>query len=408
MRQQGYRSLAAWCIAVATFACTLAVAPPASDDSEWYAGIDVGSKGIKAVALPIDPSGKPDLHRTVSKLPHKAINNVTLKDLKDGKFRPAAIEDARAAVQDFYEQLTRGDEPKRPPIKPANIWIVASSGLVKDKPANFSELEQAVRDATGGANVLEQITARREMELLMRGAIPREQWENAIHVDVGSGNVKCGYIYPEHAPHVGRAYVADVDIEGTVSYRQTIEKEMKQGNAGESFRRYCKIAEERRENLARDVAGESGRNPGLFNPNRHRVYLSGGSPYVIASHLHPLEMANDSVTEVRFTIKELHEFIEKLQNTEKIPTRSLADLSETDRKLVEAQIRDVGDIFSDTKSLLAGAEILLGFNDALDWEKEKKEVFFTKSGLVAWIVGFVVEEKAKAARAAGLRPEGKD
>jgi len=404
MRQHGFRTLAAWSLAVATFV----LVAPARGDSEWYAGIDVGSKGIKVVALPIDESGKPDLHRVVSKLPHKAINNVTLKDLKEGKFRPAAIEEARAAVQEFFEQLTRGDEPRRPPIKPANIWIVASSGLLQRKPANFSELEEAVRDATGGAKVLEKITVRRETELLMLGAIPRDQWENSVHVDIGSGNVKCGYIYPEHPPHVGRTYVPPIELEGTVSYRQTIEEMMRQAKKGESFRLYCKIAEERRDNLAREVSDEIGRYPGLNNPERRRVYLSGGSPYVIASHLHPLEMAKDTVPEVPLKIEELRDFIKLLQTSEKIPTRPLDDLSGPDRKLAEAQIRDVGDIFSDTKSLIAGAEILLGFNESLHWQQYKKEVYFTKSGLVAWIVAFVVEEKAKAVRGAGHPPERKE
>jgi hypothetical protein len=42
-------------------------------------------------------------------------------------------------------------------------------------------------------------------------------------------------------------------------------------------------------------------------------------------------------------------------------------------------------------------EILLAFDDALGWGKNQKEIYFTKAGLVAWIVGFVVEERAKSA-----------
>ena len=405
MRQHRYWILAVWYVAM----LANGVIPRATaGESEWYAGIDVGSKGIKVVALAIDDAGKPDLHRVVKKLPHQAVNNVTLKDLKDGKIRPAAIDEARAAIKDFFEQLTQGDEPSRPKIKPANIWIVASSGLLKDKPTNYEELEKAVREATGGARALAKVSQEREMELLMRGAIPRAEWDNAVHVDIGSGNVKCGYIVAEHKPHVGRAYVADVELDGTVAYRQKIDELMKQGNASKSFRRFCKIAEERREALATEVKEQIGRRPGLENEYRRLVYLSGGSPYVIASLLHPLEMAKDEVPEVRFTLKELRGFIDAIQNTEKIPHPSLAGFTESDQKLAESQLRDAGDIFSDPKSLLAGAEIMLGFNEALQWEQNKKEIYFTKSGLVAWIVGFVVEERAKAAQAAGRRSEGKN
>jgi hypothetical protein len=397
MRQVAYRFLVLSWIALPA----VAAAPAAiGGEPEWYAGIDVGSKGIKVIALPIDAEGKPDLHRLINKLPHEAVNNVALKDLKDGKIRRAAIEEARAAVGDFYRQLTQAGVPNGPKIKPENVWIVASSGLTMNRPINFDELKGALHEATGGAKEVREISQRNEIELLMRGAIPPEQWENAVFVDVGSGNVKCGYIHPKRGPHVERPYIIEAELEGTVAYRQTIEKELKKQNAGENFRRFCKIAEQRREKLAVDVAEEISRNPGLLSSERRRVYISGGSPYVIASLLHPVEMARDDVVEVRFTVKELHGFINALSGNEKIPHPSLAGLGEQDRALAEAKVREVMDLF-EAKGLLAGAEILLGFTEALHWEQDKKELFFTKSGLVAWIVGFVAQAKAEAAQKAG-------
>lgn len=385
----------AW--AIRSMALVIAVATPATadDQTEWYAGIDIGSKGIKVIALPIHADGKPDLHRMVSKLPHRAVNNVTLKDLKDGRFRQAAIDEARAAVKDFYSHLTEVGVPNGPKIKPQNVWIVASSGLLMGKPSNLDELKKAIREATGGAREPQEISQKQEVELLLRGSIPREQWENAVLVDVGSGNVKCGYIHPQRGPHVERPYVIDAEIEGTVAYRQTIEKQLKSEKAGDSFRRFCKVAEQGRDKLAAEVADEIGRSPGLLSSERHRVYLSGGAPYAIASLLHPLEMARDSVPDVQFTLHELHAFVNALQNTEQVPHPSLEHLSPADRELAEAKVREVMDLF-DPKSLLAGAEIVLGFGQALHWEQDKKELYFTKSGLVAWIVGFVAEAKAAA------------
>ena len=43
--------------------------------------------------------------------------------------------------------------------------------------------------------------------------------------------------------------------------------------------------------------------------------------------------------------------------------------------------------------VLVGVELLLGFNDALRWDQDKKEVFFTKEGLVAWTLGFVMDQR---------------
>ena len=79
------------------------------------------------------------------------MNNVTLKDLKDGLFRPAGIDDARDAVRDFYEQLTLSGDGARPKVKPENIWVVASSGLTLNRPANYNLLEKAVEEAGPGA-----------------------------------------------------------------------------------------------------------------------------------------------------------------------------------------------------------------------------------------------------------------
>jgi hypothetical protein len=397
MKRSRNRSLSAWYLAVFL---TLFAPSARGGGAEWFAGIDVGAKGIKVIALPIDEAGKPDLHQLVKDLPgrhHQAVNNVTLKDLKDGKFRPEAIAEAQAAIKDFYEQLTRRGVPNGTTIKPENIWIVASSGLLKGRPSNLGELEQAVRAATGGAKALEPIPQKREVELLMRGAIPKEFLEDSVLVDVGSGNVKGGYFHPRRGPHVERFYVLDVELDGTEAYRQRIEKEMREENVGSGFGRFWKIAERRRNQLVEDVAEEIGRKPGLVSSARRRVYLSGGAPYVIASLLHPLEMARDDVLEVRFTVEELHNFIRKFQKTERIPVPPLDGLSGRDREDAEAKVREVLDIF-EPRSLLAGAEILLAFNEALHWEEDKKDVYFTKSGLVAWIVGYVAESRTGAVR----------
>src|SRR5205807_1601018 len=89
-----------------------------------YGGIEIGSKGIKAIAIPIDSSGIPNL-AGLRKLPKTVVTNVTLAARKDGNFVPEALEEAGAAVHDYYKYLT--GELR---ISPDRIWIVASSGLI--------------------------------------------------------------------------------------------------------------------------------------------------------------------------------------------------------------------------------------------------------------------------------------
>ncbi len=150
-------------------------------DPTWYGGIELGSKGIKLVALPIDDQGRPGLGRSTT-----LVDNVTLGGpLKDGGFSEDVLEDAHDSVKKFYDQLTRTGEGDRPAIPPERIWIVASSGLVASKANNMDALKDAVRRASGGHKELQSISTRREVELEIRARSPetsgatRSWWTSA-------------------------------------------------------------------------------------------------------------------------------------------------------------------------------------------------------------------------------------
>ena len=360
------------------------------DEAKWYGLVEVGSTGIKVVALPIDTAGAPDLSQMVRKLPHKAVNNVTLKDLKDGKFRPEAIDEARTAVKDFYENLTQ----KRN-VAPERIWIVASSGVTMDEPPNFDELERAVAEATGGAKKMEKIKAKEEAEHLIRGAIPPVDLRDAVLLDVGSGNIKGGYFIPPNwGPGVSRFYVIDTKLEGTVAFTTLIEKAMERQNLRKDrFNDFCVMAREQRKNLEERVDDQVGRKPGLVG--RPKVYLSGGAPFVI-SVLTDLEaMVDERELYVKFSVEKLHKLNEALRRRNSdIPFPDPKEVSERLREQAIELVDEVrtNPVCNPPQRLLAGTEILLGLNNALRWENGSKEVYFTKSGLVAWPVGFLVKK----------------
>jgi hypothetical protein len=147
----------------------LAVRPAGAAEPVLYGGIEVGAKGIKGVAIPIDETGVPRIN-DLRKLKHTMVNNVTLAELKQNKFVPEALEEARAAVHDYYQLLT-GELH----VPPERIWIVASSGLTAHgRAANFNELAKAVAAATEFAKELKEIDQPTEVELTILGAIPRE------------------------------------------------------------------------------------------------------------------------------------------------------------------------------------------------------------------------------------------
>ena len=72
----------------------------------------------------------------------------------------------------------------------------------------------------------------------------------------------------------------------------------------------------------------------------------------------------------------------------------LSGINPTVRTRVESEVRAVRDTFT-PENLLAGSEILLGFAKVLEWEESEKDLYFAKSGVVAWIVGYVEMERRK-------------
>jgi hypothetical protein len=99
---------------------------------------------------------------------------------------------------------------------------------------------------------------------------------------------------------------------------------------------------------------------------------------------------------VKFSLKDLHAFHDKLYASGRPVHPDLGGLPAKVRERAEAEIRSAMDMFS-PENLLAGSEIVLGFAQMLDWEDDpNKEIYFAKSGVVAWIVGYVELERKKA------------
>jgi hypothetical protein len=366
---------------------SLVPAPAGAAEPLLYGGIEIGAKGIKVVAVPIEDNGTPDLSRKVLNLPHVAVNNVTLADRDArGNFRADAIVEAGAAVADFHRQLRQNLK-----IPPERLWVVASSGLtIKGEPGNMDELRAAVSKATGGEEILEEIDQRREVELLVRGVIPRAHWRDAILLDVGSGNAKIGYVEPAVGINVEKFQVLSTRVDGTVSLTKSIQAEMTKRRQ-KGFAAFCTIANELRGETEERITDDLGRTPGL--KSRPRVYISGGATWAIATLTYPEEVVSQDLY-LKLSLKDLRQFHDRLRTTGKVTPPDLEGLPLNVRDKAEKEIRNVLDVFT-AENLLAGSEILLEFANVLDWEDPGKELFFAKSGVVAWIVGYVELERKK-------------
>jgi hypothetical protein len=262
---------------------------------------------------------------------------------------------------------------------------------IKGKPSNFAELRTAVSRATEFEKELLEIDQETEVELLVRGGIPHDNWKDSVLLDIGSGNTKGGYYQPSSGFNLEKVVVVAGKLEGTVSFTQSIQAEMKKRNL-QDFAQFAQVASELRKVLVDKVRdSEIGRKPGLVN--RRKVFLSGGTPWAIATLTDPQGMLDDRPI-VKFRIEELRKFHKALKETGQIPRPDLSQLPEAIREHAEDQVNSVLNTFT-PENLLAGSEILFGFDEALRWQSGNKEVYFTKSGVLAWIIGFVGRESKK-------------
>ncbi len=215
-------------------------------------------------------------------------------------------------------------------------------------------------------------------------------------MDIGNGNTKFGVIEPASPPLVESVFVPRLDLMGTGRVRDEVEGILNARGKGNDFPFFCRLLKERGEDLRTRIAEPTLRHPSLANPARKRVYLCGGAPYLIACHLAPAQMIDRSTVEVSFSSQQLKQMVKAILETERVDSPALAAASGPDRLRLEAFLRRVKDIHGD-RNILIGLEILLAFDDALEWDKNDKELIFTNAGLVAWLIGFVAEERARTA-----------
>ncbi len=353
------------------------VRKPAPIPEQLHGGIEIGSKGIKAIVVRV--SGEDEGYAV--KILYAEIVNTTPVQTKDGKFTPEAIRDTGVAVGRFYQRMLQEYR-----IPPDQVHIVVSSGLVGENP---QDLAAEVRTRTNQTPAFLDVDS--EVQLTISGAIPKryksgQKWYDnrgiSVLIDVGSGNTKGGYQQLRQVA-IGSPdydYVTWGITKGTVTYTTEVSKA-----AGEAadYPTFVKRSQELSNNSLRaPLRNEVARKPGLIN--RKKVYLSGGIAWAIATLLHP----EDRRTFTPLTTEDINTFYnlaiarpEALLEPDlsRIPNPAL-------RQEAEREIESVRNTFT-PKNLVAGAEIMRAV--AAEMNLTGKRLLFVRYGHLAWILSYV-------------------
>ncbi len=342
--------------------------------STTYAGIEIGSKGVK---MSIIEMGK------------NAIATGSFTTIKDTSvntdfisFTPQTFTATVNSVTGLYKTAVNKYN-----MDPANVYTVVSSG-VKGQ-AEKENKEQWIKNLADSfrlkinepKTVVDVIDVTEEARLSHLGIVPESRRYNTFLIDIGSGNTKGGYFNNGNTKSIKLFQLTW----GTKSIANAVEKRLEDDNSLANYKKQ----------LARVMIGDPDKEitfavneSGAYNMNDYFAF-SGGISWSVATLMYP-ELTDNSV--VPFTFNDLVKLNEKINNNYALLSAdnivALLDDKSLDKAAIAKEINRVHKVF-DQKALMAGTALLINIVRQFEGTWEKKQFFLVKNGQVAWISAYV-------------------
>jgi exopolyphosphatase/pppGpp-phosphohydrolase len=329
-------------------------------DKNLYAGIEIGSKGIKMSVLDVDNIKKGDY--TVKSFWTENIG-IAKGIAKTGKL---ADEDMNIAAEVVKTNLDKIVKDFNVPLE--NIFIVGSSGVAM--ATNTDELTNKVKSKTN--KVLEFITVQMEGKLLLRGCVPPINYNNALVLDIGGGNTKGGYVDIYNNDNF---VFFPISLNyGSVTLTEAIKQKTKTEDLNEFLVKSFSLMPTLRDQIKKMYNSR----PSALNKNM--IYMSGGAAWAFytlykGSAKQPFnEFSLEDVINYDAMIKNNFSHFEELAKTDEEVNRVLKTYSQ--------------------KYLISGSNLLLVSLEDIPSISEKK-LYFAKEGQIAWLVSYIADRTKK-------------
>ena len=344
-------------------------------NSSVYAGIEVGSKGVKMSLVEVGKNAQS--RGAFNGLKDTSVNTdfisfteatfqATLKAIS-GLYR-SAIWDYKVLIKNIFTTISSGVKVQADK-EDKNDWI---NNLVDSFKLRINEPKRKV----------EIVDVLHEAKLSHLGIVPEEKRYTTFLIDIGSGNSKGGY-FPNGNTKDFKLFQLSW---GTKSVANTAEKRLDDND--KTLTNYDK-------QLFRVLAGaenadiiyavnESGAYPASDN-----IAFSGGIAWSVATLLYPEQIDNSVVTVT-------YEDVQKLSDKLFTNYASLSDVAlvknikdkTVDKTAAANEIKRVHSVF-DQRSLMAGTGLLLKVMRQFKSVYESKQFYFVKNGQVGWISAYV-------------------
>jgi len=344
------------------------LAVPSSARAEVYGGIEIGAKGIRAIAVDVTKDGDPKI------LMVKNENTTLVADLAVTKqYAPKALEDTATIVGHLAETLRSEFKltDKRLHVMGSSGLFVGLDGDEKLIEKNKEALIDAIRKKSGVT--MDFVTVVREAELTIVSVVPRAHSADAVLLDIGSGNTKGG------GEKAGMLMTFSLAF-GTVSFSDRVKQE-----AGKAS--FVETAAALRETLL--APGLSKTLEGKSElAKRNHVYLAGGSVWALTTFMKPLDR-RPYVPLTPRDFEAFHKFL--LDHPAELPNPELGAGGDEDRKAALNDLNKVRQTFS-RDQLVGGVEILKALSKAFELEGKDKQIVFARNAYIGWILGYTVEK----------------
>ena len=330
-----------------------------------YAGIEIGSKGIKISVIDVNNIKKGD-YDIVS---FWTENIGIAKGISiDGNLEESDINKAGSVV---FENLTKIKNKYN--VDNENIFIVGSSGVALAK--NTQLLIDKVKFLTG--KDLDFITAETEGKMLLKGSIPPSEYQDAIILDIGGGNTKGGYVDVLN-DNKFEFFPLKLDY-GTITLTEAINKTIVNQRQISDMGIYKEKSFEYAPLLRDKIKEMLDTKPQSLQ--KKKIYLSGGALWAFTTlyynnsnddHFVPMKM--EDIVNYDAILKNNFVKYENLAKTNKNADKVISTYSQ--------------------RYLISGNNILIACLESIPEIKSKK-IYFAREGQIAWLVSYIVDRSKK-------------
>ncbi len=344
------------------------------ENSAVYAGIEVGSKGVKMSIL--------EIGRNAQKTGAFNILKDTSVNSDFISFSPSSFQATLSALSNLYTSAL-----KEYNIPASNIFTVISSGVKvqAEKDNKNAQLHNLIDSFKTTVNEPQRdvavIDVLQEAKLSHLGIVPESRRYSTFLIDIGSGNTKGGF-FPNGDTKMLKLFQLSW---GTKSTANTTEKRTDDDKTIDNFNKQ----------LSRVLTGAENSEI-IFMVNESGAYpmsdyiaFSGGIAWSAATLIYP-ELIGNSVVPV--TYDEVVKFSERIYKnysslSDAAITKSITDKT-LDKVAIAKEVKRVNQVF-DQRSLMAGTGLLLKIMRQFEGIYEKKQFFLVKNGQVGWISAYV-------------------